>query len=378
MGLAHNSLSENDMYQKIRSCLEIQIEDLDYGDPHGSRRLRGLVADLVNRHFAPAMPLEYNHVIVAPGAGAAVWQLIHSLTDPGDQVLVTAPYYGNFDLDVCISTNVQLVPLYGQANLDADLDLTGKTIGPKCKVLLVTNPGNPHGRCYTLAEIHDLLLFASQHDLHIIFDEVYGLSTFDHLDADKENAFISVLSVPDLADRIDPQQVHVVYGLSKDFGLNGLRAGFIIDQYNTDLRQVLTLTSMFGYISTINDRALCNLLSDVPWIDEFITKNRQNLLGAYNQAKAYVEQLGYEYHPTGAGPFIVVALGPLFAEKGVTMTFELEHAIWRRCLDGGVFVAAGYVFHTTEPGLFRLTYSMDWPLVKRGLDAFDAAIRSFF
>jgi aspartate/methionine/tyrosine aminotransferase len=75
-----------------------------------------------------------------------------------------------------------------------------------------------------------------------VFDEIYALSTFAHLlpCADhKENPFISVMSLTNLKDLVDPAYVHVLYGLSKDFNINGYRVGFIIDQYNPPLRKAL-------------------------------------------------------------------------------------------------------------------------------------------
>jgi aspartate/methionine/tyrosine aminotransferase len=98
----------------------------------------------MNRHFKPVKALHFRNITVVPGAGAAVWQLIQSLADPGDAVLVFAPYYGNFDLDVCVSTGVELVPIYPHTSMDGGLAPEWDTV-PHAKILLVTNPRNPHG-----------------------------------------------------------------------------------------------------------------------------------------------------------------------------------------------------------------------------------------
>ncbi|KAI8074686.1 pyridoxal phosphate-dependent transferase [Gongronella butleri] len=387
MGLAHNSLCEKEMLAKIQACLQCQIEDLDYGDPHGTRRLRGLCADLVNRHFLPAVPLHFHNVTVVPGAGAAVWQLVQALADAGDEVLVLTPYYGNFDLDVCISSGVALVALDAQPDLADAIDeqalerALAASGAKRPKAMLVTNPGNPYSQCYTLSEIHSVLKFASRHHLHVIFDEVYALSTFAHVmdtsvKPPEKDAFVSVLSLANLQQWIDPQLVHVIYGLSKDFGLNGLRVGLIIDQYNEPLQQTVTLSSMFGYMSTLNDRVLCNLLQDTEWIDNFVATNRRRLGDAYGRASLYLREKGYDVREVGAGLFVMVDLLPLFERHGKAMTWADEDALWSSSLDQGVYVAAGHVFHTARPGYFRLTISLDWPLVQRGMDAFDTTVRS--
>lgn len=81
--------------------------------------------------------------------------------------------------------------------------------------------------------------FCARHQLHVMSDEVYGLSVFPS----SETPFVSLLGLPDLDRLIDPSLVHVIYGLSKDFCLNGLRVGFIVNQQNEKLREALKLSA---------------------------------------------------------------------------------------------------------------------------------------
>lgn len=94
-------------------------------------------------------------------------------------------------------------------------------------------------RCYSRHDLETLLSFASKHNLHYISDEIYALSSFSHLiDTSKEDPFHSILSI-NYKDYIDPNLVHVIYGMSKDFAINGFRVGFIITQFNEPLRLAL-------------------------------------------------------------------------------------------------------------------------------------------
>ncbi|CAO3611393.1 unnamed protein product [Cunninghamella blakesleeana] len=385
MGLAHSDLMRQELVDKINQCLEFNSSLIDYGDPHGSRYLRKLVAELMNRHFNPAKPLDFNHCIVVPGAGASVWQFIHTLTDPGDNVLVLAPYYGNFDLDVCVGTGVDLVPLYPHSALDTgiDVDLLEKEwsskheIHHKAKVLLVTNPRNPQGSCYSMEDLKNILIFASKNELHVIFDEVYGLSTFSYLETDHLDPFISALSIKDIENYIDPQCVHIVYGMSKDFSINGLRVGFVISQYNELVIANIKLTSMFGYMSSVEDKLLCNLLKDTKWIDTFIETNKQRLKLIYGQTTEYMKQLGIDFIPCDAGLFIIADTRHLFQKHQKEITFKLERDIWELALKNKVYVMPGYAFHTLDPGYFRLTFTLDWHLVQLGLDRFYQTLQQF-
>ena len=132
-------------------------QDLNYGRPEGSYRLRQLVASTITRHFKPIQDVEQDHIIVTAGAGAAIFYLTMAVTDPGDSVLVVSPYYGNLDADVCFNSQVDIVPLYLNANgVDWDMHVHDKVLeqtindatnkGKRIKALLITNPHNPFGR----------------------------------------------------------------------------------------------------------------------------------------------------------------------------------------------------------------------------------------
>lgn len=107
----------------------------------------------------------------------------------------------------------------------------------------------------------------------------------------------------------------------------------------------------------------------------FVTTSQARLSQAYRLATDYLDSLDLTYLPSGVGPFIVVDLRRLFSRS--TMTFELESAIWEAALDNGVYVAQGQVFHVLEPGFFRLTYTLEWSQVKKGIDIFHRTIKSF-
>lgn len=66
--------------------------------------------------------------------------------------------------------------------------------------------------------------FCGEHNIHFISDEIYANSVFENKNATNATPFTSVLSL-NVTDIIDPDLVHVMYGMSKDFGASGLRLG---------------------------------------------------------------------------------------------------------------------------------------------------------
>lgn len=171
------------------------------------------------------------------------------INDPGDYCLIPTPYYGALDYDVQVNTGVKIFPAHlhhpDLNNMTVNPDLLeshyqrAQSEGKKITSMIVTNPENPLGRCYSAQDIKVFLSFGSKHQIHMVFDEIYALSTYGQLlDEKKEDPFVSVLSLP-YKDFIDPTLIHVVYGLSKDFAINGFRVGFIIDQFNGPLKSAL-------------------------------------------------------------------------------------------------------------------------------------------
>jgi aspartate/methionine/tyrosine aminotransferase len=82
---------------------------------------------------------------------------------------------------------------------------------------LLTNPGNPTGKVIPAPLMKEILAWANQKEMHVVIDEIYAISVFA-----EESSFKSVYSFDSLPN---PQKTHIVWGISKDFSLNGLRMG---------------------------------------------------------------------------------------------------------------------------------------------------------
>ncbi|KAI8393734.1 pyridoxal phosphate-dependent transferase [Radiomyces spectabilis] len=396
LGMAQNDLICNEMLEKISSSTPLREVDLSYGDPHGSKRLRGRLAGFFNTYFNPHTPVLDNHILVTPGAGAAVYQLATVIADVDEYIMVPSPYYGTFDLDIRLNTGIRIftVGIFHTETLSVDFVLLHRAMekatsqGLRVKAILINNPHNPLGH---REDIKLFIYFASRYNIHIIFDEVYALSTFspflreetnqgDHTSVrDKlaESPFCSALAVDNVPQLIDPKLVHVVYSLSKDFGLNGLRVGFIIDQYNDYLKQALILTSSFSYISTVTDRLVYNLFSDTVWIDKLIHTNLQRLAASYIRTTSFLSSHNIKFFPAQSGHFLFLDLRDDLRKRcGDIPTFSDEADLLNDLLHNGVYIAPGEGFHTVEPGFFRMTFSVEWNTLKRGLQILYHTLRS--
>lgn len=201
----------------------------------------------MNRFFRPRVLLTSSNILAANGVTALLDTLFFNVADGGDVVLVPTPSYGMFAHDVTARNGLHLVgvpcdditearfrqhvrPGRPQPELIARLEAAAaeqRRLGRRVAALLVANPENPLGRCYTAEMLRYMVDFCQREKLHFVVDEVYALSAGP--------GFTSVLSL-DLRDALG--NVHVLWGMSKDFGLGGCRVGFLAT-YNQRLYQTM-------------------------------------------------------------------------------------------------------------------------------------------
>jgi gliotoxin/aspirochlorine biosynthesis aminotransferase len=138
---------------------------------------------------------------------------------------------GGFDWLVKVTAGVQ--PVYAPvAGLDevfstqsilASLEKAFSESPHPIKALVLSNPNNPLGQCYSAEVLKSIVKFCDEKKIHFISDEIYAMSQFASPDIPTPTPFVSALQI-DLKDiGCDPSRVHVIWGLSKDLGSNGLR-----------------------------------------------------------------------------------------------------------------------------------------------------------
>lgn len=197
--------------------------------------------------------VEWTDVFGGSGVVAGLELLALALFKPGDGVLVPAPLWYGFPWSFSQTAGMRFTtfPISGGVNLTvADVAAAVRQY-PNAKLLVLTNPNNPLGTNYP-KDLQEQIceLFLADPERHVISDEIYACSQVKG-----SNAFVSALSLD--AYKKYPDRIHVTYGLSKDFGLAGFRAGFIISK--SDKVQ----TALHG----------TNCLSSSAWFSPFVTLN---------------------------------------------------------------------------------------------------------
>lgn len=383
LGVAENVLMHDMLSEHMHRNMALPNEDFTYGD--GKKRLKSALARFLTRYFHPVVTVEPSHLTISNGCSSALEHTAWAFGNPGDVFLLGKPYYGTFVPDVTLRMGTQLamvdfddadplgedgVPKYEDAIRDAQAK------GKRVAGLILAHPHNPLGRSYPRKVLLALMRLCQKHQVHLICDEIYALSTFTNtVDQGVEIApFESVLSI-NTAGVIDPALVHVIWGISKDFGANGLRLGAIISQNNPGLHRALVPPSLYSSSSSISDHVVANILEDDAWIDGYILQNRTKLAESYEHVVQWARSNAIEYAAgVNAAFFLWVDLGSAYRERHTDDGRGIDQAVNDALLRQRVFLASGLQFGSERPGWFRIVFTQRRDHLDEGLRRIIAAM----
>ncbi len=160
---------------------------------------------------------DYTQIVVASGAKHNVFVALMALINPGDEVIVPAPYWVTYTEAVKMAGGI---PVIINAEEKDDFKITPKqleaAVTKQSKLIIINNPSNPTGMLYSREELVALTDVCIKHDLYIISDEIYYGLVYDN----KE--FVSIASLgKDLKDR-----TVLINGVSKSYAMTGWRIGY--------------------------------------------------------------------------------------------------------------------------------------------------------
>lgn len=202
------------------------------------------MAAFFNQHFSPHTPVQSKNILVANGVTSLIDLIAWSLCDVGDGVVYLTPNFYMLNVDLTLRSGVVPVPVSCSkisdpfkascaeslaACLEDAIDAAVKR-GVECRVLFICNPANPQGRCYSKGTLISLKEMCARRGMHLVSDEIYAMSQFQPPTSKVDlDGFTSVLNLPSSGKKADTlQNVHCLYGLSKDFGMGGLRMAFLV------------------------------------------------------------------------------------------------------------------------------------------------------
>lgn len=199
----------------VEACREVHHHK--YSAVGGLPELREAIAVKTARDSG--YNIDSSEVLVTNGGKHAVYNAIETLLDPGDEVLLPAPYWTTYPEPVALAGGVT-VPLVTTAGsgFRVSVDQLEEARSDRTKALIFVSPSNPTGSVYPRCEIEAIGRWAASHGIWVLCDEIYEHLVY----GDNEHHSLPVV-VPEARERCI-----VVNGVAKTYAMTGWRVGWMI------------------------------------------------------------------------------------------------------------------------------------------------------
>jgi aspartate/methionine/tyrosine aminotransferase len=315
-----------------------------YTPAPGLPELRAAVAEKTKRDSGYAV--EASQVLITNGGKQAVYEAFATLLDPGDEVLLPAPYWTTYPESIKLAGGVPAPVLTDEASgYLATVEQLEAARTPRTKVLLFCSPSNPTGAVYSPEQVEAIGRWAADAGLWVVTDEIYEHLVY----AGAEQSSMPAL-VPELADR-----TIVVNGVAKTYAMTGWRVGWLIGP--TDVVKAAGnlqshATSNVANVSQVAAlAAVSGDLSAVAMMREAFDRRRQTIVSMLSAIDGVTvpEPKGAFY----AYPSVKGLLGREVKGRTPQSSTELAEVILE---EAEVAVVPGEAFGT--PGYLRLSYAL--------------------
>lgn len=195
---------------------------------------------------------DYTQIVVASGAKHSVYIALAAITNPGDEIIIPAPFWVSYyEMVRMVGGTPVIVEAGEEQNFKITAEQLEAAITDKTKCLMLNNPSNPTGMIYSKDELSAIGEVCVKHDLYILADEIYYQLIYDGIE------FTSIASLgEDVKER-----TLLINGVSKSYAMTGWRVGYCAA--NKTLVKIMSnfLSHSTGAPSTISQWASVEALT---------------------------------------------------------------------------------------------------------------------
>ncbi len=335
----------------VEACSEVRNHR--YTPAAGLPELREAVAAKTGRDSG--YEVKAAQVVITNGAKQAVYNAFAALLDPGDEVLMPAPYWVTYPEAIRLAGGVAVaVPTDETTGFRVSVEALEAACTPRTKVLLFVSPSNPTGAVYPPDQVEALGRWAADRGLWVVTDEIY-----EHL-VYGDSVFSSMPAlVPELAERCV-----VVNGVAKTFAMTGWRVGWMIGPADVIKGAVNLQSHATSNVANVSQRAaLAAVAGDMACVAEMrqAFDRRRLLMHGLLDAIPGVTCL----EPEGAFyafPSLAGVLGRDLGGRTASSTLELAEIVLDQAK---VAIVPGEAFGA--PGYTRLSYALGDAQLEEGV-----------
>lgn len=334
-----------------------------YTTVSGDPSLRKLVA--ARTAEVTGVPFTWNQVIVTSGAKEALYIAMQVLCDPGDEVLLPAPYWVSY-AEQAKMAGASVVPMdTSPPGWRLTPDELRRHLTPRTRALVLCTPSNPTGAVYSDAELAGLAEVLADRDVAVVVDEIYARISYVPVGR-------WLRAAPWLADRS-----FIVDGVSKAYAMTGWRLGWMLGPQELMDMASAVQSHLTSHPSSITQRAAIFALENDPAVEATVDE----MVGIFRQRRdamvAGLAAIDGMVCPQPEGAFYVFPdvrglFGRPLGPKGMSVNSSAELSAY--LLDEALVVTVpGEAFGM--PGFVRFSYALAMDQLEEGIARLTTALR---
>lgn len=309
--------------------------------------------------------LEYDpsEVVVASGAKHSVYAAIMVCCDPGDEVVIAAPYWLSY-LEMVRMAGAVPVEVY--ASKEQQFKITAEqleaAITPKTKMFMFNSPSNPTGMVYTREELEAIAAVCEKHGIYVMADDIYYKLVYDGIE------YTSIASISPAMK----EQCIVVNGVSKTYAMTGWRIGYTLSNATVAKAMSSYLSHSTGAPATPAQYAAVEALNgpqdSVEVMRQEFEKRRNHLVERMNKVEG-VSCL----KPQGAF-YVMMDMSNFVGKEMYGHVIENDVDFAQLFLEKGL-VATVPTSGFAAPNYLRWSYATSLEQIDKGIDRLEKFIR---
>lgn len=333
-----------------------------YTPASGTDELKRAICDKLSRD--QGIQYEPSQILVSCGAKHTLYNLAQALLNPGDEVIIPAPYWVSYPDIVRLAEGQPVILETREADGYAiDPQRLEACITPRTKALILNGPSNPTGAVYDRKTLEAVADVAARHDLLVVSDEIY-----EQLVYEDAPCLSIVTAVPEMAGR-----TLVVNGVSKAFAMTGWRIGYAAGPHALIAAMANVQSQSTSNPTSISQKAAVAALRGGT---QFFTKLRNDLTPKRRLIVDGLNAVPGLTCPTPAGAFYVFPnVSGLFGKRHANGTIASATDLADYLLtDARLACVSGEPFGSVNH--LRLTYTPTIDTIQRGLTKLKTAVQN--
>jgi aspartate aminotransferase len=324
-----------------------------YGPAAGEPKLREAIAKKLKSDNG----LDYKpeNVLVTNGGKHSLYNLIMALIEPGDEVIIPAPYWLSYPEMVTLAGGRSvIVPTYADNDYKISVQQLKQAITSKTKLFVLNSPSNPTGMVYTLEEIRDLAQVIVEADIFVVSDEIYEKILYDGSQH---------VSIGSLGEEIFSRTL-ISNGFAKGYSMTGWRLGYLAGPLE-----------IIKAATTIQGHSTSNVCTFAQYGAIAALEGSQDCVEEMRQAFAQRRQVMYDGINSIPGLTCARPNGAFYLFPDISKTGLRSLEFCDALLESHqVAVIPGVAFGADNN--IRLSYATDMTTIRKGVERLDKFVRS--